>query len=85
MSMPGPDPTMGPIQVSISFDPPPDHPVPDAAGSVAHRTNGRTAGPVSGSVTGAGPGSVRFDGWLDLLAILETAVDGTPADQRRAS
>lgn len=85
MSMPGPDPTMGPIQVSISFDPPPAHPVPDATGSVPPRTDGRAAGPVSGSVTGAGNAPVRFDGWLELLAILETAVDGTPADQQRAS
>lgn len=42
------------------------------------------AGPVAGSVALPGAASVRFDGWLELLAILEIAVTGAPTGQRLA-
>lgn len=66
MSTPGPSDLPGPIQVSISFDPP------------------EPAGPVAGSVALPGSAPVRFDGWLELLAILEAAVAGAPSGQRLA-
>jgi len=74
------------VQVSITFDLAALDPrLPEPAGSGADDENGhRAAGPVSGSVSRAGAAPLRFDGWLELLAVLESVVAG-PADHRRAS
>lgn len=74
------------IQVSITFDPPaPQRHLLETVGSGADDPGShRAADPVSGSVSRDGAAPQRFDGWLELLAVLESAV-AESADHRRAS
>jgi hypothetical protein len=59
------DPRRDSVQVTIAFDAVPDPP-----------HGGGRATTISGLVRPPDAPSVRFDGWLELLAVLEVAVSG---------